>query len=95
MPKVQTLEDIRRLIAAGARVDGAIKEAIAQDAGSLTAFAVKHGIDRGNLSRAVNGAATPTTATLSVFTRVFGGTEIEWRQLFHEAGRPSPVAAAV
>ena len=88
MQKVQSLDDIRRLVDAGSTVSGAIKEAIAQHTGNVSAFALKYGVSRPNLAKAIAGVEAPTTRTVEAFVPVFGGTELEWRVLFHQAADP-------
>ncbi len=97
MRKVQTFEDIQRVIAAGVGITTAIREAIHQVSGSasLGAFALRYGIPRAHLSKAINGTEQPTAKLVGVLMLVFGGTEAEWRTLLHEAGRPAAAAVAM
>lgn len=93
MQKVQTLADICRLVEAGSTISGAVREAIDQHVGSIKAFAEHHEIDRSDLSKTINGTKAPTPRMITAFTAVFGGTELEWRALFHRAGEPVAAVA--
>jgi plasmid maintenance system antidote protein VapI len=93
IPKVQTLADIRGLITAGSTISGAVREAIDQRFGTTKAFAATYGVDRRDLSRVINGMKAPSPRITNALITAFGGTEIEWRSLLHEAGAPVPVTS--
>jgi len=79
------MDKVRRLIEAGASIPTAIKEALGA---SPAEIALKHGRARTNFSATINGKRAPSPGDIAALIAELGGTEMEWRELLHEAGRP-------
>lgn len=79
------MEKVKKLVRAGSSIPGAIRECLP---GSLRQLAMKHGRNYRNLAGAMSGKKAPTDAEVAFFIAELGGTDQEWRELLHEAGRP-------
>jgi plasmid maintenance system antidote protein VapI len=79
------MDKVRRLIKAGASISTAITESLGM---SVTEFAIKHNRPRVNMSQVVRGKRWPTADDIEALIAELGGSEMEWRELLHEAGRP-------
>jgi hypothetical protein len=90
-----TVEKIKRLIKAGSTIPGAIKEVLSQNGLSVAAFAKKHERNPNNMNSVITGTRAPAAGDVEALIAELGGTDIEWRQLLHDAGRPTNVKAAV
>jgi hypothetical protein len=88
------MEKIKKLVRAGSTIPGAIREVLSQNGLSLAAFADKHERNRQNISTVISGTRAPAPDDVKALILELGGTEIEWRELLHEAGRPTNVKAA-
>lgn len=79
------MDKVRRLITAGATIPEAIKVALKM---SIAEFSLKHGRNRVSTAAVIRGALAPNAADIAALQAELGGTEQEWRELLHEAGRP-------
>ena len=79
------VEKVKRLVEAGSSIPGAIKECLP---GSVRAIALKHGRNYSNFVDVLNGRRAPTDADVAVLIAELQGTDLEWRELLHEAARP-------
>lgn len=79
------MNKVRKLIAAGSTIPGAIKEALGM---SIAEFAIKYARPRGVTGQVLLGRKTPTKKDVEALIAELGGTEQEWLELLHEAGRP-------
>lgn len=82
------MENIKRLIDAGSTISGAIKEVLSQRDLSVSAFAKKYERNANNMIAVVSGARAPAAADVDALIAELGGTEAEWLDLLHQAGRP-------
>lgn len=80
------MEKIKKLVRAGSSIPGAIRECLPQ---SARAVALKYGRPYTNFSAVIIGKRAPTDADIAVLIAELGGTETEWRELLHEAARPT------
>ncbi len=88
------MDKVKRLVKAGATIPGAIQDVLRQlGFPTVTAFAEKYDRDRSNMTRVIQGTRAPTQADVDALLLELGGTDAEWRELLHEAGRPSKVAS--
>jgi hypothetical protein len=87
------VENIKRLIAAGSTISGAIKEVLSQKGLSVSAFAKKYERNSNNMINAIAGTRAPSPGDLEALIAELGGTDLEWRELLHEAGRPAARAS--
>ena len=87
------MEKVKRLVKAGSTVSGAIKELLSQSGLTVSAFSDKYARNRSNMNQVVMGTRAPTDADLEAFVAEFGGTAGDWRELLHEAGRPTAAAS--
>jgi transcriptional regulator with XRE-family HTH domain len=88
------MDQVQRLIDAGASIPNAVKVSLGQRGLSLAAFAIKHGISRSHVSRAIAGSERPTTSFLEALISELGGDRDSWKVLLHEAGRPIVAAGS-
>ena len=82
------MDKVKRLIKAGASISGAVREALTQNGLTISRFADKHGRNRQNMSAVIAGSRAPTDGDVAALISELGGTEVEWKALLHEAGRP-------
>ncbi|MEX1185341.1 MAG: hypothetical protein WEA80_01970 [Gemmatimonadaceae bacterium] len=87
------MEKVKRLVEAGSTVSGAIKELLSQSGLTVAGFSDKYDRNRSNMNQVVMGTRAPTDADLDAFVSEFGGTPADWRELLHEAGRPTARAS--
>ncbi len=88
------MKKVKRLIEAGASISDAIVVALRNEGfPTITAFAEKYERDRSNMTHVINATRPPSDADVEALISVFGGTEIEWRELLHEAARPTARAS--
>lgn len=80
---------IKELVRAGSSIPGAIREVLSQKDLSIAAFCDKYDRNRQNMSMVIAGSRSPAPADVDALVAELGGTDIEWRQLLHEAGRPA------
>ena len=85
------MDKVKRLIAAGATISGAIKEALGTP---VIGFADKHGLPRTTASEVLRGSRAPTAGIVAALIAELGGTEAEWRDLLWRAGKPAAGASA-
>lgn len=79
------MDKVRRLIKAGSSIPTAITESLGM---SIAELAMKYNRSPANLSRVIRGKRWPTMDDVAALISELGGTEMEWRELLHEAGRP-------
>lgn len=79
------MDKVKKLMAAGSSIPGAIRECLP---GSVRAIALRHGRNYNNFADAINGKRAPTDADVAALIAELGGSEREWKELLHEAGRP-------
>jgi hypothetical protein len=90
------MDKVKRLVKAGATITGAIQDVLRQQGfPTVTAFADRYHRDRSNMTRVILGTRAPAQADVDALIAELGGTDLEWRQLLHEAGRPINTKAAV
>jgi hypothetical protein len=87
------VENIKRLIDGGSTISGAIKEALSQRELSISAFARKYERNENNMINVIAGARRPAPADVEALISEFGGTDIEWREMLHDAGAPAARAS--
>jgi hypothetical protein len=88
------MKKVKKLIDAGAPISDAITIALKGEGfATIAAFAEKQGRDRSNITHAINGTRRASDADIEALMAVLGGTPDEWRELLHEAGRPSARAS--
>lgn len=87
------MKNIKRLIDAGSSITGAIKEVLSQRGLTVSAFAKNYERNPNNMISAIAGTRAPSPGDLKALMRELGGTEAEWLELLHEAGRPANVKA--
>lgn len=87
------MENIKRLVDAGSTISGAIKEVLSQKGLSIAAFAKKYERNPNNMNSVITGARAPATGDIEALITELGGTDIEWREILHEAGRPAARAS--
>lgn len=87
------MENIKRLIEAGSTISGAIKEVLSQKGLSISAFAKKYERNANNMINAIAGTRAPSPGDVEALIAELGGTEFEWRELLHEAGKPTARAS--
>lgn len=87
------MKNIKRLVEAGSTISGAIKEILSQRELSISAFAKKYERNPNNMINVIGGARAPSPGDVEALIAELGGTEIEWRELLHEAGRPTARAS--
>lgn len=87
------MENIKRLIDGGSTISGAIKEALSQRELSISAFARKYERNENNMINVIAGARRPAPADVEALISEFGGTDIEWREMLHDAGAPAARAS--
>lgn len=85
------MEKVKKLIRAGASIPGAIKEALGEP---VTVIALRQGVDRTQLSNAINGNLRATDAVIAALVAELGGTSSEWRELLWLAAKPQTAAAS-
>lgn len=83
------MDKIKKLVRAGSTIPGAIREVLSQLDLSLASFSDKHERNRQNMSMVISGSRAPAQADVDALIKEMGGTETEWRELLHEAGRPA------
>jgi hypothetical protein len=88
------MDKVKRLIDAGASISGAIREALSLNGLTVSAFADKYGRNRANMTSVIAGARAPSKADLKALVAELGGSDIEWRVILHEAGRPTAAVAS-
>jgi hypothetical protein len=88
------MDKIKKLVRAGSTIPGAIREVLSQKELSLAAFCDKHERNRQNMSMIIAGGRAPAQADVDALIAELGGTDAEWRELLHEAGRPATVKAS-
>lgn len=88
------MENIKRLRDAGSTISGAIREVLSQKGLSISAFAKKYERNSNNMLSVIAGNRAPAKADVDALIAELGGTDIEWRELLHEAGAPSVKAAS-
>jgi plasmid maintenance system antidote protein VapI len=81
----ESVDKVKKLVRAGSSIPGAIKESLGE---SIRAIALKHGRNYNNFADVVNGKRAPTDRDVAALIAELGGTEQEWKELLHEAGRP-------
>jgi hypothetical protein len=79
---------IKELVRAGSTISGAIREVLSQNGLSTAAFCDKYGRNRQNMSAIFGGTRAPVQADVDALIEELGGTDAEWREMLHEAGRP-------
>jgi hypothetical protein len=87
------VENIKRLVEAGSTISGAIKEVLAQRELSISAFAKKYARNPNNMTSAICGTRAPSPGDVDALIAELGGTDFEWRELLHEAGKPTARAS--
>lgn len=83
------MEKVKKLIEAGATIQGAIREAIGIP---ITQFAEKYNLPRSSVHNHITGHVKASDATVNALVAELGGTPDEWRMLLWEAARPVKVA---
>lgn len=89
------MDQVKRLVAAGATMKGAINELLNQRGLTHQAFAEKYGRPRVTLTKVISGRMAPSSEDLDAFVGEFGGTREEWAELFWLASRPPHLGARV
>lgn len=79
------MEQVKKLIAAGASITGAIKEALGMN---VSEFAEKYQLSRATTAHHLNATMRPTEATVNALVAELGGTPDEWRELLWLAADP-------
>lgn len=88
------MDKVKRLVEAGATISGAITDVLVQQGfPTISAFANKYDRDRSTMGNVIAGRRTPSAADLDALISELGGTESEWRELLHEAGKPVPAVS--
>jgi hypothetical protein len=86
---------IKELVRAGSTIPGAIREVLSQKGLSIAAFCDKYDRNRQNMSMVFGGTRAPAQADVDALIAELGGTDVEWREMLHEAGRPAAADAKV
>lgn len=84
---------IKELVRAGSSIPGAIREVLSQNDLSIAAFCDKYDRNRQNMSMVFGGTRGPAQGDVDALISELGGTDLEWREMLHEAGRPTSVKA--
>lgn len=82
------MDKVKKLVAAGATIPGAIREALTQNGLTVAGFAEKYRRPRTNLTSVLSGTRAPNDADLDALIAELGGTADEWRKMLHDAGDP-------
>lgn len=82
------MDKVKKLIAAGASIPGAIREALGMNA---TELARKYGLSRSSVANHLSGAVRATDDTIAALVAELGGTPDDWRELLWLAGKPAGV----
>lgn len=85
------MERVNKLVAAGASIPTAIKEALGM---SVTDFAEKYDLDRPTVSAQINGSVRCTPETARALCAELGGAEAQWLELLWRASKPQQSPAA-
>lgn len=88
------MDKVKKLVAAGASIPGAIREALSQNGLTVAAFAEKYDRPRTNLTSVLSGTRAPTDLDLDALISELGGAADEWRKVLHDAGDPAAQAVA-
>ncbi|HWL41008.1 MAG TPA: hypothetical protein VNO75_12305 [Gemmatimonadaceae bacterium] len=83
------MDKIKELIRAGSSIPGAIREVLSQRGLSIAAFSDRYDRNRQNMSMVIAGNRAPAQADVDALIAELGGTDLDWRELLHEAGRPA------
>lgn len=92
-PRIKTLADVQRAIAAGVSAQLAIKQAFEEAGHSAVSFGLKFRVNRYHISRVLARREAPTERMLAGLTRAFGGSPEEWALLLWESQKPVQTAA--
>lgn len=86
------MEQVKKLIAAGASISGAIKESLGMP---VSDFAEKHRLNRATTAHHINATMRPSDATIAALVSELGGSADEWRRLLWLAAEPKKASPDV
>lgn len=86
------MDKVKSLIASGARIPIAIREALFSNGLTVLAFATKYSLPDKAVSNAINGNVRPTDHLIEALVAELGGSADDWRLLLWEAARPEVAA---